>query len=132
MKRRLWYEAPAHPPFQIDGNFGGAAGIAELLLQSHAGELALLPALPAAWSGGKARGLRARGALTVDIEWEDGLLKEARMTAMKSGECRVRYSKSAIVIYEENRLLLESSSTVAAALRLEAGKTYRVISRVSQ
>ncbi|PZE22330.1 glycoside hydrolase family 95 protein [Paenibacillus xerothermodurans] len=79
-----------HPPFQIDGNFGGAAGIAEMLLQSHSGEINLLPALPRAWRSGSFSGLRARGGFEVDLSWSSGALTECRLQAKQDGICRLR------------------------------------------
>ena len=98
-----------HPPFQIDGNFGGTAAIAEALLQCTDGEIKLLPALPVLWSSGSVSGLRAKGGFTIDMSWSGGRLQAASVHAATDGNCRIRYDE-------------ESTTEIS----LKAGEDYKI------
>lgn len=111
-----------HPPFQIDGNFGGIAGIAEMLMQSHDGEIHLLPALPKAWSTGSISGLRARGGFEVAISWQEGKLVEAKLQANHDQTCRIRTNTPITVLGAED-LKVEGD---VVTFQAKKGNTYIV------
>ena len=103
-----------HPPFQIDGNFGGTAGMAELLLQSHGGEIHFLPALPRAWATGSIKGLRARGAVGVDLSWANGKATGAVLRPDVTGEYNLRPPHGQKIVGGVTKL------------KMTAGRAYRV------
>ena len=119
----------AHPPFQIDGNLGGCAGIAEMLMQSQSGEIELMPALPKAWPTGRVTGLRARGGFTADISWKDGRLQDAVLVSSRAGTTRVRSSTpigSVIARSSSQAVPLQRGADGVVQFESEAGAGYDI------
>lgn len=118
----------AHPPFQIDGNFAGAAGLMEMLLQSQGGEIFLLPALPDVWKDGTVKGLAARGNYIVNINWANGKLSTAELLSKNGGDCIIRTNQP-VGIQGVNAISKKSNIGYVLSFKSEKGKLYKIIAK---
>jgi alpha-L-fucosidase 2 len=116
----------AHPPFQIDGNFAGTAGITEMLLQSHLGEIHLLPALPSAWKEGSVKGLKARGAFEISINWANGLLSNSVIKSLQGGTCVLR-TNMPVMVKGVKAKVNKTGNGYLTIFETRKGKAYDVI-----
>ncbi len=114
----------AHPPFQIDGNFGGVAGLAEMLLQSHAGEIHLLPALPGVWPSGKIKGVRARGGFELDISWQQSKLACTTIRSLLGNRCRIRSDSPLRVKLNGKEIIVDRPDGAVVEFDTRPGRTY--------
>jgi alpha-L-fucosidase 2 len=113
-----------HPPFQIDGNFGGTAGITEMLLQSHTGVLELLPALPEAWPEGRVSGICARGGFELDMDWSDSRLTRAEIYSRTGNECRIKLDGPVKITCEGKAVKAAPDNDGILSFPTVAGKHY--------